>query len=137
MIARFADTSYFLALLIPNDENHAAAVRLSAWTGPLVTTDWVLVETGNFLAPQQSRRIFTQFVRAMVAEPRITVVPASLKILQRGLELYESRPDKDWSLTDCTSFIVMSDKGIADALSADHHFEQAGFTILLNDRIQA
>ena len=64
MMARFADTSYFLALLIPNDENHHTAVELAHWTGALVTTDWVLVETGNFLAPQQSRVIFSKLVRA-------------------------------------------------------------------------
>ena len=62
MTARFVDTSYFLAILLPNDENHAAAVELANWRGSLVTTDQVLVETGNFLAPQRSRRVFAQFL---------------------------------------------------------------------------
>jgi uncharacterized protein len=47
------------------------------------------------------------------------------------LDLYRDRPDKAWSLTDCISFVVMADKGIRDALTADHHFEQAGFVALL------
>lgn len=64
MIARFGDTSYFLALLIPNDESHMAAVQLATdWHGPLVTTDYVLLEAGNHLSPQASRRVFAKFVR--------------------------------------------------------------------------
>jgi predicted nucleic acid-binding protein len=66
MIARFADTSYWLALLIPNDEKHDRAVELATtWSGPLVTTDWVLVEVGNHLSPPQSRQVFIRFMRSM------------------------------------------------------------------------
>ena len=52
-------------------------------------------------------------------------------MLGRRIQLYETRPDKAWSLTDCMSFIVMRDGGLTEALTADHHFEQAGFTVLL------
>jgi len=52
-------------------------------------------------------------------------------LLERGWQLYAERPDKDWSLADGISFVVMRDEGIAEALTADHHFAQAGFTILL------
>jgi predicted nucleic acid-binding protein len=45
---------------------------------------------------------------------------------------YESRPDKAWSLTDCISFVVMNQHGLTEALTGDHHFEQAGFTALLH-----
>jgi predicted nucleic acid-binding protein len=51
--------------------------------------------------------------------------------LERGLDLYDARPDKEWSLTDCISFIVMQDHGTYEALTGDHHFEQAGFVALL------
>jgi len=51
--------------------------------------------------------------------------------MDRGLALYISRPDKDWSLTDCISFVVMKERGLTGALTADHHFEQAGFVALL------
>ena len=131
MTARFADTSYFLALLIPNDENHAAAVRMGGWEGRLVTTEWVLLEVGNFLAPRRSRRIFPQLAQALARDPRVNMVLASHETLLRATELYESRQDKDWSLTDCTSFIVMGDSGITESLTADHHFQQAGFAVLL------
>ena len=61
----------------------------------------------------------------------MTVIPASSDLLRRGTQLFESRPDKPWSLTDCISFVIMKDQEIQEALTADHHFEQAGFTVLL------
>jgi len=64
-------------------------------------------------------------------DPEVTIVPASADLWQRGVALFASRPDKDWSLTDCISFVVMQERGIADGLTADHHFEQAGFVALL------
>ena len=67
----------------------------------------------------------------MYAEPTLQIVPPSDLLFQRGLDLYAARGDKEWSLTDCISFVVMGDHGIADALTGDHHFEQAGFTPLL------
>jgi predicted nucleic acid-binding protein len=48
-------------------------------------------------------------------------------IYQAGFELFASRPDKGWPLTDCISFVVMTERGLREALTADHHFEQAGF----------
>ena len=48
-----------------------------------------------------------------------------------GIALYAERPDKDWSLTDCISFVVMREMDISEALTGDRHFEQAGFTVLL------
>jgi len=57
--------------------------------------------------------------------------PAHHDLFQQGLTLYKRRPDKDWSFTDCISFAVMQAEGLTEALTADHHFEQAGFTALL------
>ncbi len=61
----------------------------------------------------------------------MTIVPSSAELFRRGLALFGRRTDKDWSLIDCTSFVVMKEQAVADALAADHHFEQAGFKILL------
>ena len=59
------------------------------------------------------------------------IVPAEAKLFEQGVEFYHRRPDKAWPLTDCISFVVMTDLGIREALTGDHHFEQAGFRALL------
>ncbi|MBA3483059.1 MAG: type II toxin-antitoxin system VapC family toxin [Pirellulales bacterium] len=60
------------------------------------------------------------------------IVPASAGLFNQGMVLFDSRADKEWSLTDCTSFVIMQERKITDALTADHHFAQAGFTALLS-----
>jgi predicted nucleic acid-binding protein len=64
-------------------------------------------------------------------DPNTVIVEASHDSFVRGVELFAARPDKSWSLTDCTSFVVMEDHGIREALTGDHHFEQAGYVALL------
>jgi uncharacterized protein len=59
------------------------------------------------------------------------IVPASAELFHKGIELFRARPDKDWSLTDCISFVVMAERGLSDAFTGDKHFEQAGFKALL------
>jgi predicted nucleic acid-binding protein len=51
--------------------------------------------------------------------------------MERALTLYEARKDKQWGLTDCISFVVMKEQGVETAATADRHFTQAGFSILL------
>jgi hypothetical protein len=92
-MSRFADTSYFLALLIPNDENHSVAVTLATeWRGSLVTKDFVLMEVGNHLSPPKTRGVFAKFLAAISREPRMNIIPASHEWVTRGTELYDSRP---------------------------------------------
>ena len=61
----------------------------------------------------------------------MTIVPAEQGLFDRGAALYAERPDKAWSLTDCISFVIMQDHGLRDAPTGDHHFEQAGFNLLM------
>ena len=64
-------------------------------------------------------------------DPAFRLVRASSELVQRGRKLYRERTDKEWPLTDCISFVAMQEHGLAEALTADHHFEQAGFKALL------
>ena len=132
MTAVFADTVFFLALLNEKDEFRERAVALSgSLRRPLVTTAWVLTELADGLADTPGRTLFRPFVSRFLADPRAEVVPATQELLDFGVELYHDRADKEWSLTDCVSFLVMQQRGIIEALTADHHFQQAGFEILL------
>jgi len=68
---------------------------------------------------------------AIESDPRVEIVPLAEELCARSGELFRRHSDKEWGLTDCVSFVVMRDKGISEALSTDHHFEQAGFRPLL------
>ena len=128
----FADTFYFLALLSPSDKASQRARTITAeQRSTLVTTAWVLTELANALCKREARVGFLDTLRALRSDPTATIVAPEQRWFDAGLELYAARPDKDWSLTDCISFVVMRDRGIAGALTGDRHFEQAGFRALL------
>jgi hypothetical protein len=132
MNAYFADTYFFIALLNPHDEAHRRAVEFNAsLRRRLVTTAWVVTELADGLAGTPARQLFSGFRRRLIADRRFTIVPPDMEAYERGLALYESHTDKRWSLTDCISFEIMRDHRMREALTADHHFEQAGFVALL------
>lgn len=127
----FADTGYYVGLLSEPDSFHDRAVTFSQaglWT---VVTDFVLLEVGNTVGGSRRRSTFPLLVGHLRADPRTAIVRVSAELFDAGLELYERRPDKEWSFTDCISFVVMEREGITEALSADRHFAQAGFRALL------
>lgn len=128
----FADTFFFLALINPRDGAHAKAVAAAeAHAGPLVTTAWVLTEVADGLATTPDRHLFQVIIADLEQYPVASVVPPSQDLFERGTALYVARRDKKWSLTDCISFVVMEERRITEALTADHHFEQAGYVALL------
>ena len=127
----FADTSFFIALSSARDAHHQEAHDFAiGFRGQLLTTDFVLIEVANYYSRADDRPSFLSLMSGLHRGGRI-IIPASRELFQRGVELFGQRPDKDWSLTDCTSFIVMGDHQISGALTTDHHFEQAGFNVLL------
>ncbi|MGO9597467.1 MAG: type II toxin-antitoxin system VapC family toxin [Isosphaeraceae bacterium] len=132
MTVTFADTFYFLALLNPDDSANASAVR---WAlnprGPLVTTYWVLTEVADAMVSPLGRWSVVTLISGLRRNPAVNIVPPSEDLFNRGLDLYVRRMDKSWSLTDCISFAVMADRGLTEALTRDHHFEQVGFQTLL------
>jgi predicted nucleic acid-binding protein len=77
------------------------------------------------------RGLFAELADELQSAPYVDIVPGSHERFQAGLVLFSSRPDKNWSLTDCISFALMKAYGIEEALACDHHFEQAGFRVLL------
>jgi predicted nucleic acid-binding protein len=131
----FADTSYWIALLNPHDELHgrAVAVARSCADDQIVTTEMVLTELLNGFSDRgpRLRLAATKAVNTLRSTPNVTVIPQTSDQFQRALARYEERIDKDWSLTDCASFLIMEAEGIEAALTHDQHFAQAGFQALL------
>jgi predicted nucleic acid-binding protein len=111
---------------------HARAKATAAGhQGAVVTTEFVLLEVGNFFCRGNGRAIFQTMIENLRIAEDIEIVPACADLFTKGFALFTSRPDKEWSLTDCISFVVMQERGLIEALTADHHFEQAGFVALL------
>jgi len=132
MKVTFADSAYFMALLNARDDLHDRAKEIAAGLqGRLVTTIWVLTEVADAFCKPGQRDTAAAFVADLLADERVIVVSPSLDLFNRGLAFYSRRPDKEWSLTDCISFIVMHEQGLTEALAADKDFRQAGFVTLL------
>ena len=132
MSAVFADAFYFLARLNPGDESHEQAVRVGTQeTRPIVTTAWVLTEVADAMSSPANRPAFLRLLETLKSSQDVKIIPTTVELFDRGVQLYAERADKEWWLTDCISFAVMADGGLADALTGDHHFEQAGFKALL------
>ena len=128
----FADTHYFLAIINPDDVAHDRAVEYSKKTDlALVSTGWVFTELANSMSRSRDRSLFTTILDDFTADPSSVMLPPDERLFRLGVVLYQNRPDKDWSLTDCISFVVMEEQGLGTALTADRHFEQAGFVALL------
>lgn len=132
MTATFVDAYYYLALLNPRDAGHYAALDATdRRSGRLVTTQWILTEVGDAFSAVRWRVKFLELLEQLENNRNANVVPVSPELFERGVELFRQRPDKDWPLTDCISFVVMEAEGIDEALTADVHFQQAGFKALL------
>lgn len=133
----FLDASYAIALSAPADQHHTQALRLAerieAEDLKLITTRAVVLEIGNALSKSRYRSAAVRLLNAIEADPRIEIAPITEQLYQTGFRLYSARHDKEWGITDCISFVVMQDQNIADALTADLHFQQAGFRALLRE----
>jgi len=135
--ALFLDTAYIYALFNNRDQWHPRALewqrQLDAEQRSLLTTEFVCIEIANGLAALKFRQAAASIIRSLQATALVRIIPASAELFQQALSLYEQRPDKDWGMTDCASFVVMTENNLTDALTIDDHFRQAGFKALLLD----
>jgi predicted nucleic acid-binding protein len=133
----FADTSFWIAASSHRDQYHSAAI---AWARHLmirkdvvVTTEVVLWEWLNAMAGPSTRSAAAEGYRRTHRDSQIQVVAIEENLIESAVDLYRTREDKHWSLTDCLSFVVMTQRQIGEALTFDHHFRQAGFRTLLRE----
>ncbi len=131
----FVDTLHLVALVNPKDQWHQKSVEVETAMRniDLVTTEDILTEFLNFYAEHGEfmRMKVSAFVREILLDVRVKVIPRNANTFLEALELYESRLDKGYSLTDCISMNVCRELNITEILTHDHHFEQEGFKILL------
>ncbi len=130
----FVDTFYWVALANPRDDWHARVKDFSQSLEQtrFITTDEILVE---FLAllrnlGPEMRRAAVRLARGVLQDPNTRVIPQTRTSFLSGLALYEARPDKEYSLTDCISMQTMREQGLTEVLTNDRHFNQEGFTLL-------
>ena len=131
----FADSGYWIAMSNPRDHWHEKAATITAQLGNvrIVTSQMVLVEFLNVLGGrgQQLRKDALSAVRSLTKDHGVRIVPQSDVQFDSAIARYSSRLDKNWSLTDCASFVIMEQMNVREALAYDHDFEQAGFIALL------
>lgn len=131
----FLDASYAIALASPKDVHHDKAVMLAQQLEKdgtqLVTTVGVVLEIGNALSRLRYRKAAVALLSAIESDPKIEKVPASEELCEQAFDLFKRRTDKKWGMTDCLSFILMTEREMTAALTADDHFRQAGFRALL------
>ena len=133
--AVFIDTCGWIAVLNADDALHKRAseqlLKLGVTGRSLVTTDWVLAETGNGLARTAARSCLAAAMRRFLESPHCRLVRVGDTLLDRALKLYDQANDKSWGLVDCASFVLMRDEGLLDAFTSDRHFTQSGFHCIL------
>lgn len=133
----FLDTAYAIALANAKDQFHDKAIllakQLRTHKTKLVTTRAVLLEIGNALSGQRFRESAVKLLDALEADPTVGIVSLTDALYLQALNLYRSRPDKEWGLVDCLSFVVMRERKLTSALTTDMHFQQVGFQVLLRE----
>ncbi|HET8636250.1 MAG TPA: PIN domain-containing protein [Acidobacteriaceae bacterium] len=130
----FADTGYWIALLNSRDELHRKASDVSRNFAPtqIVTSEMVLTEFLNsFSGYGTSLRHAAARAVDSLRQSSVLVLPQTSQLFELAFQRYRNMGDKGWSLTDCSSFILMEQERLTAALTYDRHFTQAGFQILL------
>jgi predicted nucleic acid-binding protein len=131
----FVDTSALIVIGNKRDAFHSQAIevngRLVRSNSIFVTSNAVLLEFGNAFSTTNLKPFSIRLIDAVMQSKKWKSIIIDENIMSRGFELYKQMADKDWGFVDCTSIVLAKFLGIKDVFSTDHHFEQAGFTILL------
>lgn len=128
----FIDTGAFMALEDKSDQYHEAAIQFreqvlrKKWYG-LITTSYVLDETLTLIRFRLSIKASIDFSKKIRKSKVVKIVQVSREIEEKAWDIFERYDDKDFSFTDCVSFVVMREMGIKETFAFDEHFNQMGF----------
>ena len=135
----FGDASYWIAQIDPDDEFHRQSQECAALIAlenrRVVTTQLVLNEVLNPRSgtTARQRRATIELVDRIGRDTQVDIVPQSPEQFAEALNMLRTAvDDKEWSITDCASFLTMRQFSIQESLTGDRHFAQAGFTVMLN-----
>ena len=133
----FVDTSGWMGFFVSNEPIHRRcrqilAQSISQKVG-LVTTSYVLTELVPLLSSRTrlSRPQILSLLESLESIAELEIVHITPELHQNAFQLLRSRPDKNWSWVDAASFVVMQNRGLTQALTSDHHFDQAGLERLI------
>ena len=133
--AVFADSFAWIAAINKSDNYHEISLKtietLLKKGLKLVTSNYVIVETINALSKAEFRKAVIEFVDKLEMSPSVEIIKITDEMYNNAWALYQQRMDKDWGITDCTSFEVMRMFNIKKALTNDKHFEQAGYSLVV------
>ncbi len=133
----FLDTSFSIAMAIEKDDFHERALELAdkieAENIYILTTQAIVLEIGNALSKLKYRQSAVGIIQHLESDLNTSIISLTDELYNKAFELFRNRPDKEWGLVDCISFVVMKEQKITDALTADEHFMQAGFRVLLRE----
>lgn len=128
MKAIFVDTSGWFALAARHDRDHPKALKFFQGSrSPLLTTDYIVDETVTLFQARLNHSAAIRFLDSIQASTRLSLIFLTRKNVEAAIKLFRERPDKGWSLTDCTSFTIMERMRINTAFAFDDDFKQAGF----------
>ena len=127
----FADSGYWIAILVPGDQHRESAYRAvaSLESARIVTTEMVLTEVFATISRRgrESRLLAMVLLDDLKNDPNITIIPQTHEQFDAAAQFFARRMDQRYSLTDCASFLVMEERGIQHALAHDTDFRTAGF----------
>jgi len=131
----FVDSFAWIAIINKSDNYHQVSIdlfnELLTQQTKLVITNYILIETINALSKPEHRRGIIEFINRIEKSPSVNIFKITDELYKSAWHLYQHRMDKDWGITDCTSFEVMKALSIEKAFTNDKHFEQAGYRILV------
>ena len=128
----FVDTSFWFAITVPRDAHHEDARELLARyrDSPLVTSNHVRGETWTLLRRRGGHRVASAFLEGVDAAARLRVEFVSPELEAESLTWLRRHDERPYSFVDGTSFALMRELRIREALAFDDDFAAAGFVEL-------
>ena len=131
----FVDSFAWIAAINKSDNYHKISLNTIDYLlnrkVKLITSNYVIIETINALSKVEFRKAVIEFIGKLKKSPSIEIIRITDEMYDNAWKLYKERMDKDWGITDCTSFEVMRIFNIKKAFTNDKHFEQAGFSLMV------